>query len=37
MTGRIRGLLCGDCNVALGYLQDDPQRMRSMIAYLGAE
>lgn len=33
-TGRIRGLLCHDCNVAIGYLADDPERMRDAMAYL---
>ena len=33
-TGRIRGVLCGDCNVALGRLQDDPVRALAAANYL---
>lgn len=33
-TGRIRGLLCRSCNLALGYLRDDPNRLLSAIDYL---
>lgn len=35
-TGRIRGLLCSRCNVALGQADDDPARLRSMAEYLEA-
>lgn len=33
-TGRIRGLLCHPCNVALGLLGDDPHRLQCGITYL---
>lgn len=33
-TGRIRGLLCQDCNFALGQLRDDPARVRQLLAYI---
>jgi len=33
-TGEIRGLLCGGCNAALGFLRDRPARMHSLVAYL---
>ena len=33
-TGKIRGLLCSNCNVAIGLLEEDISRMQSMIAYL---
>lgn len=33
-TGEVRGLLCSKCNTALGLLDDDPDRMRSMIEYV---
>jgi hypothetical protein len=33
-TGQRRGLLCSDCNQALGQLKEDTQRMRNMIEYI---
>lgn len=33
-TGRIRGLLCTNCNRGLGLLKDDPKLIESAIRYL---
>lgn len=32
---KVRGLLCSDCNRAIGLLRDDIERLRSAIEYLG--
>lgn len=33
-TGRVRGLLCASCNLAIGYLRDNPVLCRKAGAYL---
>lgn len=33
-TGEVRGLLCQNCNTAIGFLQDDPALLRSAADYL---
>jgi len=35
-TGAIRGVLCGDCNNALGYIRDDPALLRALADYIEA-
>ena len=34
VTGRVRKLLCPDCNAVLGYAGDDPQVLGEAIKYL---
>ena len=33
-TGKVRGLLCGHCNLAIGQVKEDPQIIHNMISYL---
>lgn len=35
-TGRIRGILCHNCNIALGLLQDNEHTLTNLAAYLRA-
>jgi hypothetical protein len=35
-TGKVRGILCFTCNVALGNVGDDPGRLMALIGYLAA-
>lgn len=36
-TGDIRGLLCSNCNTAIGLLHEDTERMKNAIRYLQGE
>lgn len=33
-TGKVRGLLCNNCNTALGHAKDDVERLKLLIRYL---
>lgn len=37
VTGRVRGLLCNECNTALGLLKDNVQTLEAAIKYLQRE
>jgi hypothetical protein len=34
VTGKVRGLICRACNLALGYFKDDSARMRTAAKYI---
>lgn len=34
ITGEVRGLLCGNCNTALGLLKESTQNVQNMLVYL---
>lgn len=36
-TGRVRGLLCSNCNTAIGLASDDPARLRALADYLDGD
>lgn len=36
-TGKVRGLLCGNCNVALGLMRDNPEFLEAAISYLSQD
>jgi len=33
-TGRIRGLLCGECNKGIGFFHDNPELLLAAIKYI---
>ena len=35
-TGKIRGLLCSNCNRALGFMKDSKERLKNAIVYLSS-
>lgn len=34
VKGHVRGILCKDCNLVLGWMNDDPNRLRALADYL---
>lgn len=34
VTGRVRGILCRPCNLALGHVKEDPERLRRLAVYV---
>lgn len=35
-SGRVRGLLCGDCNLAIGNVKENPNTLKRLVGYLSA-
>ena len=33
-TGKFRGLLCSPCNTSLGFLKENPERIRGLATYI---
>jgi hypothetical protein len=33
-TGQVRGLLCNNCNLAIGFFKDDVETLKNVIKYL---
>jgi hypothetical protein len=33
-TGKVRGLLCRDCNLSIGHMKDSVERLKAAIKYL---
>jgi hypothetical protein len=36
-TGEVRGLLCSNCNLGLGYFKDNPKYLEGAIKYLSVD
>jgi len=34
VTGKVRSLLCSNCNQALGCLKEDPERVNALLRYI---
>jgi hypothetical protein len=34
LTGKVRGLLCRNCNLALGLLNEDPETIQALAKYI---